>query len=300
MAISLVGGVRKEPPGGKNNHGAGSAVPGLLGFLANLHEPVFEFDEFGECHYMNPAFRELIGLPADDSDESVRPIRRDSVFPWWLREDEYARWRFFVEVHGSGRSVELGIRPKRFSLKRVDGSEVACELAGERLLSRTGVVLGLVGVVTPLGAESKPSPDLSQVSSELHRLSSVVEQLVGDAKASAKASGSRPVPFVERRAPIAPVSPEVGARDLVAVPDLDPKTPSRLDLLSERERDILRGLLEGKRTATMARELFLSEHTIRNHLKHIYRKVGVHSLGELREVVMPIADGLTKRDAKRR
>ena len=186
-----------------------------------------------------------------------------------------------------------------FSLKRIDGSEVACRITGQRLLSRTGVVLGLVAVVSPVTAAKQATGDISQLSSEMHRLSSVVQQLVGG---DAGVPAARPFPFVERRASVktVPDAPIAAVRDLVAVPDADPSTPSRLDSLSDRERDILRGLLEGKRTATMARELFLSEHTIRNHLKHIYRKVGVHSLGELREVVMPIADGLTKRDAKRR
>ncbi len=300
MAISLVGGARKEPPRpGQGDGEARSAVPGLLGFLTSLNEPVFEFDETGQCHYMNPAFRALVGLAADSSEDPQLTIRRDNVFPWWLREDEYARWNFFVEVHRSGRSVELGIRPKVFSLKHVDGSDVPCELIGERLLSRTGVLLGLVGIVTPLTVPSNRNPDLSQVTSELHRLSSAVKQLVagGDTAVSVP---PRPFPFVERRAPVVKAVPETGTRDLALVPDADSSTSSRLESLSDRERDILRGLLEGKRTATMARELFLSEHTIRNHLKHIYRKVGVHSLGELREVVMPIADDLTKKSGKRK
>ena len=51
--------------------------------------------------------------------------------------------------------------------------------------------------------------------------------------------------------------------------------------LSERQSEILRRLIRGERVPAIARSLFLSEHTVRNHLSGIYRKVGVHSQSEL-------------------
>jgi PAS domain S-box-containing protein len=51
--------------------------------------------------------------------------------------------------------------------------------------------------------------------------------------------------------------------------------------LSERQSEILRRLISGERVPAMARSLFLSESTVRNHLSAIYRKVGVHSQSEL-------------------
>ena len=51
--------------------------------------------------------------------------------------------------------------------------------------------------------------------------------------------------------------------------------------LSERQSQILRRLIRGERTPAIARSLFLSESTVRNHLSAIYRKVGVHSQSEL-------------------
>jgi DNA-binding CsgD family transcriptional regulator len=53
--------------------------------------------------------------------------------------------------------------------------------------------------------------------------------------------------------------------------------------LSRREQEVLHFVLDGKRVGTIASSLFLSENTVRNHLKRIYRKLGVRSLGELRE-----------------
>ncbi len=55
--------------------------------------------------------------------------------------------------------------------------------------------------------------------------------------------------------------------------------------LSLREREIVQLVLDGNRVSTIASRLFLSENTVRNHLKRVYRKLGVSSLGELRESV---------------
>lgn len=51
--------------------------------------------------------------------------------------------------------------------------------------------------------------------------------------------------------------------------------------LSHREREILRAVSSGQRVANIARLLGISPHTVRNHLKAIFRKVGVHSQVEL-------------------
>lgn len=58
---------------------------------------------------------------------------------------------------------------------------------------------------------------------------------------------------------------------------------SELAGLSPREWEVLRGLLAHKRVPTIARELFISASTVRNHLKSIFAKVGVHSQGDLLE-----------------
>jgi DNA-binding NarL/FixJ family response regulator len=56
-----------------------------------------------------------------------------------------------------------------------------------------------------------------------------------------------------------------------------------LDHLTRRELEVLDQLLDGWRVASIARSLYVSEHTIRNHLKAIYRKLGAHSQQELIE-----------------
>ena len=51
--------------------------------------------------------------------------------------------------------------------------------------------------------------------------------------------------------------------------------------LSPRERDVVKGLARGASTPEMARELFLSPHTVRDYIKTFFEKVGVSSRGEL-------------------
>jgi DNA-binding CsgD family transcriptional regulator/PAS domain-containing protein len=51
--------------------------------------------------------------------------------------------------------------------------------------------------------------------------------------------------------------------------------------LSPREREVLQLLGRGLTTAAMADELGISPHTIRDHLKHLYRKTGTKGRNEL-------------------
>lgn len=51
--------------------------------------------------------------------------------------------------------------------------------------------------------------------------------------------------------------------------------------LSERERQIVGMLCTGERVASIAGHLTISPHTVRNHLKSAFRKLGLHSQHEL-------------------
>ena len=50
--------------------------------------------------------------------------------------------------------------------------------------------------------------------------------------------------------------------------------------LSEREKDILLRLVEGSSYKMIAEQISLSYHTVNSHIKKIYRKLHVNSLGE--------------------
>ncbi len=55
-------------------------------------------------------------------------------------------------------------------------------------------------------------------------------------------------------------------------------------ILSEREKEILRCNMEGKEYAQIAEELFLSRHTVRQHMKNIYKKLHVSSKVEALQI----------------
>jgi DNA-binding NarL/FixJ family response regulator len=51
--------------------------------------------------------------------------------------------------------------------------------------------------------------------------------------------------------------------------------------LSTRENEIVQALSSGRRVKDIAQDLVISTHTVRNHLKAIYRKLNVRSQFEL-------------------
>jgi LuxR family transcriptional regulator, regulator of acetate metabolism len=72
---------------------------------------------------------------------------------------------------------------------------------------------------------------------------------------------------------------ELGAPDERTVPlRLRPRSGSGLeDDLTRRELEVLAMLAEGETNAGIARRLIVSEDTVKTHVKHILRKLGVHN-----------------------
>ncbi len=74
------------------------------------------------------------------------------------------------------------------------------------------------------------------------------------------------------------------------LPDAQPAARLRqvpgLQSLSPREWEVLRALLAHRRPTQIAKDLFISPHTVRNHLKSIYAKLGVHSEPQLLELLV--------------
>ncbi len=56
--------------------------------------------------------------------------------------------------------------------------------------------------------------------------------------------------------------------------------------LSEREAQVVAALLKGLRNAEIARELFITEWTVKDHLKHVFAKLGVRSRGGLLKTLL--------------
>ncbi|MFN0027427.1 MAG: response regulator transcription factor [Acidimicrobiales bacterium] len=70
----------------------------------------------------------------------------------------------------------------------------------------------------------------------------------------------------------------------------DDELVRRLDLLTDREREVLAMLASGIDRQTIAARLFISAHTVRTHVQRILTKLGVHS--QLEAVSVALRAGL--------
>lgn len=67
---------------------------------------------------------------------------------------------------------------------------------------------------------------------------------------------------------------------------------ARLALLSVREREVLRLMVEAKRIAAIANELGIADQTVRNHISNIYYKLDIHDRLEIVNYISPIREFL--------
>jgi two-component system nitrate/nitrite response regulator NarL len=75
------------------------------------------------------------------------------------------------------------------------------------------------------------------------------------------------------------------------VPAPEPVTPaSKLDALSPREQEILRGIAQGQGNKEIARSLGIAETTVKIHVQHILRKLDVSS--RVHAAVIAVEQGL--------
>ena len=73
----------------------------------------------------------------------------------------------------------------------------------------------------------------------------------------------------------------VAGKVFFALGDAGPAAAAQSDWdLTPRETEILRALAEGQSNKQMAQQFWLSSQTIKYHLTHIYRKLGVNSRTE--------------------
>ncbi len=68
------------------------------------------------------------------------------------------------------------------------------------------------------------------------------------------------------------------------------QAPNPLDLLTKRETEIVNLIGCGHSNGDIAKMLFISEHTVKDHTKNIYRKLEVHSRFELMALINRIKD----------
>lgn len=84
------------------------------------------------------------------------------------------------------------------------------------------------------------------------------------------------------------VGRELADRLAALVAGVAPALPPRVAGLSERETEVLRLIVAGRSNPEIARELVVSAKTVRNHITHIFTKLGVEdragAVGKAREL----------------
>lgn len=101
-------------------------------------------------------------------------------------------------------------------------------------------------------------------------------------------------PFEERQlVACAELGLRIGARR--PSPSVGDVARGALELLTLREQEVALSLFHERRVSRVARSLFISPHTVRNHLKAIFAKCGVHSQEELFDLLERSAGGDARR-----
>jgi DNA-binding NarL/FixJ family response regulator len=80
-------------------------------------------------------------------------------------------------------------------------------------------------------------------------------------------------------------------KDMTAHSDSKDRQKTALKTLTDREQDVLRSLIRGATNKEIARELFISEKTVKSHLNKVFKKLNVSR--RLEAILCAIKSGLT-------
>lgn len=173
-------------------------------------------------------------------------------------------WDFFDEetsemLRQRLRQRALGVRELyEFSFRRLDGQRRWLRVAGSPWYDQAGRYMGAIGMVTDISEQKQR------------------EELTSHGALMIGRGADSPAGFF----------PKFGERPQLAPADHTPASQSSrslpgLERLSRREIEVVRMLLLGDRVPVIARQLFISQSTVRNHLSSVFRKLRVNSQQEL-------------------
>jgi len=151
-----------------------------------------------------------------------------------------------------------------FAFRRLDGQRRWLRVAGAPWYDQAGRFMGAIGMVTDV-TELKQREELTGAGPSL----ATVANRLGDGPGSYLANR-----FGEQ------LSHLMAPPDLAASGQSGRSLPG-LERLSRREIEVVRMLLLGDRVPVIARQLFISQSTVRNHLSSVFRKLRVSSQQEL-------------------
>lgn len=224
---------------------ATQVVVPLESLLAAMSDGVLITDEHGHRTYCNAALSDLVGA------DPLEPTGTDAP-PRWLPESQQERYSDYIAQARQGK-ITNDIVSLDWKVQTSMGQHIGA----------------LIKVIPMRGSGNGPVPLMWLI---------VPDRVVMDAPPGSSTRLSQLEESLRR------IATELGRVGMVASANGSYATRAslpELDRLSPREAEVLEQLLAGHRVATIARELEVSEHTVRNHLKSMFRKLGVHSQAEL-------------------
>lgn len=223
---------------------ATNVIVPLQSILIAMSDGVLITDELGRRTYANPALGDLVGT------DPCAPAN-DAGAPAWIDVSQHDRYMQFLERAQAG-DIEEEILSLEWTLVSATGRRVPALMKLIPMKRTAAGPVPMLWLIVPDRSPANGAVIRSQRERELEdALSRIGEEL---SKAGVVPDKSLPSANLER--------PELAR-------------------LSPRERDVLEHLLDGHRVSTISQRLEVSEHTVRNHLKSMFRKLGVHSQPEL-------------------
>ena len=223
---------------------ATNVIVPLQSILIAMSDGVLITDEVGRRTYANPALSDLVGT------DPCTPAN-DTGAPAWIDVSQQDRYMEFLERAQSGE-IEEEILSLEWTLVSATGRRVPALMKLIPMKRSSAGPVPMLWLIVPDRSPANGAVIRSQRERELEEaLSRIGEELSKAGVATEKSTQSA---NLER--------PELAR-------------------LSPRERDVLEHLLDGHRVSTISQRLEVSEHTVRNHLKSMFRKLGVHSQPEL-------------------
>jgi len=223
---------------------ATQVVVPLQSLLTAMSDGVLITDESGQRTYANPALSDLVGMDPCEPG-------KDPALPSWLPEDQQSRYTQYLRDAREGR-IGREIVSLEWRLCTATGREIAALIKLIPMRGSQGGPVPLIWLIVPdrspvIVGETDPARQ-GQLEESMRKIAAELER-------------------------VSIATNAVSARRNAAAPELG--------RLSPRETEVLDRLLEGHRVTSIAGQLDVSEHTVRNHLKSMFRKLSVHSQAEL-------------------
>jgi len=220
--------------------------------LASLSDAIVVTDPAGTILRLNPVAERLIGRGSDELAGSEPP------YDYWPAEDVER----LLELVRLADCEEEGAPPPWIDT-------AYAHVSGRRLPVRVTVCCHMrysLHIASPrLELDEEPAPN-NPIRERLGALESGLRNIAWELQA------------LGVHAPVTWVRPG-------AMP------PAALRELTPRQREVLDAFIQGYSVAATAMQLHVSEHTVRSHLKVIYRKMGVRSKTELMRRIAHAAGG---------